>query len=151
MNVSSVGGSASLPVPLSLPPLLPAGAGPTGTSGAAGTPHPAATAPGTPPTGSGPSPAAAGGVVGSGAGSPPGELGDLRLPGQHPEKGSATSAAKQKEPPKPAPLPPLKGLTVAEIRAMLGVANPVTSGAEPPQQPTPTTPMTVQAAVNRYV
>jgi hypothetical protein len=49
--------------------------------------------------------------------------GDVRLPGQpHGTASAHETAPKHKEIAKPPALPPLRGLTVAEIRAMLGVA-----------------------------
>jgi len=142
MNVSGVGGAASLPVPLSTGAHAPVpGTGTAGTT-AAGSTGPAA-APGTaaPP---GPVPADPGTA---GAGGTNGALpapGDLRLPGQHPAV--KESVAHHKEVPKPAPLPPLKGLTVAEIRAMLGVAMLPAASEEARQAASGT----VQSAVNRY-
>lgn len=50
--------------------------------------------------------------------------GEAKFPSEQRTKGaeSAREAKKKEEEPKPKPLPPLKGLTVSEIRAMLGVA-----------------------------
>jgi hypothetical protein len=47
---------------------------------------------------------------------------NLRFPEKQNNLPNASVTEPPKEVPKPAPLPPLRGLTVAEIRAMLGVA-----------------------------
>lgn len=99
MNVNGLGGAASLPVTLpSSSSHQPAAAAPPGTAGATGS----------------------GGT--SGPGGPGRPTGDLRLPGQQRAPQNEAASKPEKEIPKPAPLPPLRGLTVAEIRAMLGVA-----------------------------
>jgi hypothetical protein len=107
MNVNGMGGAASLPMTLPSSSSHQAATGAiadtAGTTGTAGSP----------------------GTIGA-AGQP---TGDLRLPGQHPATPKEAAAKAAKEIPKPAPLPPLRGLTVAEIRAMLGVA-PLTSQVE---------------------
>jgi hypothetical protein len=61
---------------------------------------------------------------------------ELRLPGKH-ATSAPTATTKHEEIPKPKALPPLRGLTVAEIRAMLGVA-PL-PGMTEPSSPVPTT------------
>ncbi|MDQ1289569.1 MAG: hypothetical protein QG622_3135 [Actinomycetota bacterium] len=49
--------------------------------------------------------------------------GEAKFPSEQRTKGAESAReAKKEEEPKPKPLPPLKGLTVSEIRAMLGVA-----------------------------
>jgi len=175
MNVNSLGGSASLPVPLP-PPAPPASTTPSGAATTGGT-RPAAAphgrvagarpvAPGAAPSGSpavrgelrlpgqaaptdatpstaGPTPAGAGpaatGPSGSGADGSP--------------DGTGTSATHRHRPVHK-PLPPLRGLTVAEIRAMLGVTLPSggTDAAAAPegQAATGVAPSVVQAAVERY-
>jgi hypothetical protein len=78
--------------------------------------------------------------------------GDLRLPGAPASTSKEWSAsAHHQQPPKPAPLPPLKGLTVAEIRAMLGVAM-LPSSTESAGQAAPASVQaaSVQAAADRY-
>jgi hypothetical protein len=94
MNINSIGGAASLPMTL-------ASSSHTG----------AAAAPG------------ANGTAVKGVTSSTGS-GETRTSGQaSPATGPTTGAsAAHKEAPKHAPLPPLRGLTVTEIRAMLGVA-----------------------------
>ena len=160
MNVTGVGGPASLPVPLPGQAhgttSAAAATAVAGTGSAGGAPG----AGGTPGTGG--STGASGAVTGSGTASAatgtsavtgPGGTdstslpGELPLPGQHAGKDSSAVTAKRKEVPKPEPLPPLKGLTVAEIRAMLGVANPAASVDGARQQPASTT---LKAVVSRY-
>lgn len=108
MNVSGVGGAASLPMtlPSSTSPSVATG---TGATNSASTTSAAGTSP-----------------TGTGSTSTDG-TGEVRLPGQQrtgQQRTQPTESANrtEKEAPKPTPLPPLKGLTVAEIRAMLGVA-----------------------------
>jgi hypothetical protein len=48
--------------------------------------------------------------------------GSIRPPGQQRSLHNESTTKPHKEVQKPAPLPPLRGLTIAEIRAMLGVA-----------------------------
>jgi hypothetical protein len=94
MIVSSVGGASSLPMSLGGYQTV------TGHAAEAGA-RAAATADGTASAGTD----------------------EVRLPGQSRKQAMESAAeTKKKEESKPAPLPPLKGLTVAEIRAMLGVA-----------------------------
>jgi len=161
MNVSSVGGAASLPVPLSPPAAAPAAGTPAGT-------HPGTTATPPPRTASGSPGGSSGGTSGAGAGGAGAggsgaggvgtggtvagaSVGELRLPGQPPAQGTSTSVAEhKKQAPKPAPLPPLKGLTVAEIRAMLGVAAPPVGADGVPGTTTGVTATSLQAAASRY-
>jgi hypothetical protein len=85
------------------------------------------------------------------AGSPADSGRDAHLPGAHHLAGPP--AAKHPEPPKPEPLPPLKGLTLAEIRAMLGVSLPLggsgartATAASPAAAPVPS----LQSALSKY-
>jgi hypothetical protein len=72
--------------------------------------------------------------------------GEPRLPGQRPLPKDTSASAHQKPAPQPAPLPPLKVLTVSEFRAMLGVALP-TGATQSSQQAASSV---VQAAATRY-
>jgi hypothetical protein len=89
--------------------------------------------------------------AGTGTTGPSGtSTGEVRMPGRTRSEAAtaaAEAAKKAKEQPKLAPLPPLRGLTVAEIRAMLGVASPPgqlqTSAAG-------TSPSIISASLDRY-
>jgi hypothetical protein len=52
----------------------------------------------------------------------PSVRGDVRMPGQQRPATEETAKPEAKEVPRPEPLPPLPALTVAEVRAMLGMA-----------------------------
>jgi hypothetical protein len=161
MSVSSVGGAASLPVPLSPQTYSPGTA--VSTSPTAAGAYPGTTFPGSArpagssgssgPPGSDTSAGSAGTAASAGTAILPGSAGsvpgELRLPGQHPDKN--VPATPRKEVPKPPPLPPLKGLTVAEIRAMLGAA--ILPGAGDAARQTAASAQqsaSLQAAVSRY-
>ena len=161
MNVSSLGGAASLPVPLSPPAPAPAAStaaaapganrsGATATSTAGAVSGASGAPPGGGSAGTGGTGLGTGGTGSSTDPVPGAAAGELRLPGQRPAKDARPAAEHAKEPPKPAPLPPLKGLTVAEIRAMLGVAGPPKDASGTAVQPTTSTVASVQTAMSRY-
>lgn len=94
MNVIGLGPAASLPVPL--PPSTVTATVASTVSATSAPSSPAAT-----------------------------PAGEVRVPGTRSDHGHPadkdTTAKRREEAPKPKPLPPLKTLTVAEFRAMLGV------------------------------
>jgi hypothetical protein len=79
-------------------------------------------------------------------------VGELHIPGSKPAAKHTTEVKAHAEAPKPEALPPLKALTVDEIRAMLGVpALPrLSDGSTPASAPTSGTTPAVQAALQRY-
>jgi hypothetical protein len=143
MNVSGATGvPASLPLPT--PPPVPVhDAIPGATAGAATTAGSTAVA-GSSASSAGSTANSAGSGTGTGA---TGSVGELHIPGSKPTSKHASEIKAETEAPKPAALPPLKGLTVAEIRAMLGVAAlpRLSDGATPVSPSTPGT-AAVQAA-----
>ena len=149
MNVSGATGvPASLPLPT--PPPVPAhDAVPGASTGAATTAGSTAVA-GSSASSAGSTSGSTANSAGTGTGTAAGgtgSVGELHIPGSKPASKHSSEIKVQKEEPKPAALPPLKGLTVAEIRAMLGVpALPrLSDGATPVTASTPGTPA-VQAA-----
>jgi hypothetical protein len=142
MNVSGASGvPASLPMPASAPGSaheVPPGAG--AATGAAATAGPS-TMPGSSTTP---------GSTAAGQGSTE-TVGELHIPGSKPAS-KVTEATPHVQAPKPAAAPPLKGLTVAEIRAMLGVPSPQHPDAATTASTSTSGGMpAVQAALQRYV
>jgi hypothetical protein len=69
--------------------------------------------------------------------------GDVHVPGR-PDPAAREAEVAKEEPPKPEPLPPLRGLTVAEFRVMLGIGIP----SEAPDDAVPH--VSLRAAMDRY-
>jgi hypothetical protein len=140
MNVSGVGGAASLPMTLPPPAHLPGTTAGATSGGTLGRESQAGAARGA---------AVSARAVG---GSQAAVAGELRLPGQKPAASeSASTIERRKEKAEPAPLPPLPGLTVAEIRAMLGVVSPQSEAAMASSPDQAATSTALQAAASRYV